>query len=353
MRRVYLLRHGHPDFPLGAHMCLGRTDTPLGSLGKMQAFLLGAELGNLGLTVFASPLTRCRETAAPLGGRARLVPALAEQDMGPWDGLDFDTIRQGWPELYARRAKEPLLVPSGAEPLASVQARVLPALEECLRQSDGDLAVVVHASVIQAILAFVRSVPLEESRPLRPPYGSYAVLGYDGGSCQVERSAVLPSPSLTPELAQALLSAAAPGEKVEAHCRAVASEALRIADALPVELDRELLESAALLHDVARGEKDHARLGAAWLRELGYAEAAALVARHHDLLSETIDEAAVLYLADKCVREDRRVSIEERFAESARRCTTPEAVAAHARRREAAIRLRDQVNALCGRVLIE
>ncbi len=336
MRRVYLLRHGHPDFPLGAHMCLGRTDTPLGPLGKMQAFLLGAELGDKGLTVFASPLTRCRETAAPLGGRARLVPALAEQDMGPWDGLDFDTIRQGWPELYARRAKEPLLVPSGAEPLASVQARVLPALEECLRQSDGDLAVVVHASVIQAILASVRSIPLEESRPLRPPYGSYAVLGYDGGSC-----------------AQALLSAAAPGEKVEAHCRAVASEALRIADALPVELDRELLESAALLHDVARGEKDHARLGAAWLRELGYAEAAALVARHHDLLSETIDEAAVLYLADKCVREDRRVSIEERFAESARRCTTPEAVAAHARRREAAIRLRDQVNALCGRVLIE
>ena len=353
MRRVYLLRHGHPDFPLGAHMCLGRTDTPLGPLGRMQACLLGAELGARGLTVFASPLTRCRETAAPLGGTARLVPALAEQDMGPWDGLDFDAIRQGWPELYARRANEPLLVPPGAEPLASVQARVVPALEACLRQSGGDLAVVVHASVIQAILASVRSVPLGESRPLRPPYGSYAVLTYDGGSCQVEQSAVLPSIALTPELARALLSAAAPGKKVEAHCRAVASEALRIADALPGKLDRELLESAALLHDVARGEKDHARLGAAWLRELGYSEVAALVERHHDLQSETIDEAAVLYLADKCVREDRRVSIEERFAESARRCTTPEAVEAHARRRETAIRLRDQVNALCGRVLVE
>ena len=353
MRRVYLLRHGHPDFPLGEHMCLGRTDTPLGPLGRMQACLLGAELGGQGLSVFASPLTRCRETAAPLGGTARLVPALAEQDMGPWDGLDFDVIRQNWPELYAQRAKEPLLVPPGAEPLASVQARVMPALEECLRQSGGDLAVVVHASVIQAILASVQNIPLEESRPLRPPYGSYAVLGYDSGTCRVERSAVLPSNALTPELAQALLSAAAPGEKVEAHCRAVASEALRIADALPVKLDRDLLESAALLHDVARGEKDHARLGAAWLRELGYPEAAALVERHHDLHSAEPDEAAVLYLADKCVRENQRVPLEERFAESARRCTTPEAVAAHARRRETAIRLRDQVNALCGRVLVE
>ena len=34
MRRVYLIRHGHPDFPLGAHMCLGRTDTPLGPIAS-------------------------------------------------------------------------------------------------------------------------------------------------------------------------------------------------------------------------------------------------------------------------------------------------------------------------------
>ena len=179
MRRVYLIRHGHPDFPLGMHMCLGRTDTPLGPLGRMQACLLGVELGNLDLTVFASPLTRCRETAAPLGKAPRLVPELAEQDMGPWDGLDFDTIRQRWPVLYAQRAKEPLLVPPGAEPLASVQARVLPAMEECLRRSDGDLAVVVHASVIQAILAAVQSISLDESRPLCPSCGSDPILSND------------------------------------------------------------------------------------------------------------------------------------------------------------------------------
>ena len=44
MRRVFLIRHGHPDFPLGAHVCLGRTDTPLGPLGRMQAALLGETL---------------------------------------------------------------------------------------------------------------------------------------------------------------------------------------------------------------------------------------------------------------------------------------------------------------------
>lgn len=352
MRRLYLIRHGHPDFPLGAHMCLGRTDTPLGPLGRMQVCLLGEMLGVKDLTVFSSPLNRCRETAKSLGGEAILVPALAEQDMGPWDGLDFTQIKARWPELYARRADEPLLVPPGAETLREVQSRVMPALLGCIERCTGDYAVVAHASVIQAILAAVKGVALEESRPLRIPYAAYAVLTYDG-ALHLEQDAARPCPLLTPELAGRLLSSAAPGERVIAHCRAVAAEALRIAEALPFLLDLPLLESAALLHDVARKEKDHARLGAAWLRELGYEKVAAFVAQHHDWRGDAVDEAALLYLADKCVREDRRVTIEERFAASAERCKTPEARATHKKRLETALQLKDMINKLCGKTLVK
>lgn len=350
MERIYLIRHGHPDFPLGVHMCLGRTDTPLGPLGRMQSVLLGEALREKELRVWTSPLLRCRETAAPLGGEAAVVPALAEQDMGPWDGLDFDTIRQRWPELYARRGAEPLLVPPGAETLAEVRRRVLPALRRCAEQSEGDLAVVAHASVIQVILAELRGVPLEASRPLRPPYGSVSVLRRDGTP---EGEALRPCPPLSPALAEQLLEAAAPGERAAAHSRAVAAEALRIAAALPLDLNRELLESAALLHDAARAEKDHAQLGASWLRELGYERAAGLVEQHHELRGDALDEAAVLYLADKCVREDRRVSIRERFAASESRCRTPEALAAHGARLRTALALRDKINELCGKSLVE
>jgi putative nucleotidyltransferase with HDIG domain len=353
MCKVYLIRHGHPDFPLGAHMCLGRTDTPLGPLGRMQACLLGEALGEKALAVFSSPLTRCRETAKPLGGEAILIPALAEQDMGPWDGLDFTQIKTRWPELYARRASEPLLVPPGAETLAQVQARVMPAVWDCLTQSAGDLAIVAHASVIQAILATVEGVALEESRPLRPPYASYTLIVEDGGALRVAQKAALPGPPLSPALADALLLAASPGDAVVAHCRAVAAEALRIAEALPFPMDLSLLESAALLHDVARKGKDHARLGAAWLRELGYHDAAMIVEQHHDRRGGAVDEAAVLYLADKCVQENRRVTINERFALSAEHCKTPEARAAHAGRLEAALRLRDQINEICGKTVVE
>lgn len=352
MKTLHLIRHGHPDFPVGAHMCLGRTDTPLGPLGRMQAVLLGRALGGKDLTVFSSPLIRCRETAAPLGGKAIPVPALAEQDMGPWDGLDFDEIRKGWPELYQRRKDDPLLVPPGAESLVQVQRRVFPALLACLDRAPGDLAVVAHASVIQAILAQVLGVPLEESRPLRVSYASCATLRADHG-LHLEQEAFRPRPPLTAALAERLLHAAAPGAGVEAHCRAVEAEALRIAKALPLSLDIELLACAALLHDSARGEKDHARLGALWLRDLGYEQAAAVVEQHHDWNGEKMDEAAILFLADKCVREDKRVPLEERFALSADRCHTPEARAAHRSRLCAAMRLRDEINDRCGYKLIE
>ena len=353
MRKLYLIRHAHPDFPLGAHMCLGRTDTPLGPLGRMQACLLGPALRGARLqALFSSPLSRCRQTAAPLGLPTGIVDELAEQDMGPWDGLDFTRIREQWPELYARRVAEPLLLPPGAESLAQVQRRVMPALERCLQSSEGDLAVVAHASVIQTILAWVCGIPLERSRALRPPYGSWALLDYDG-TLRLRESGLLPELPLTGELAGQLLKAAAPGEGIEAHCRAVAAEALRIAEALPLALDRELLEASALLHDVARSQPEHARLGGAWLRELGYGDAAGLVEQHHDLLSGELNEAAVLYIADKLLRGDRKVPLEQRFRDSESKCLTDQARASHAARLARALEIQQKINRLCGRCVVE
>ena len=352
MKRLYLIRHGHPDFPLDAHMCLGRTDTPLGPLGRMQACLLGQALaGRHWGAVFASPLLRCRETAAPLNGAPRLVEALAEQDMGPWDGLDFTQIGRDWPELLARRGAEPLLVPPGAEPLEQVQRRVVPAITACAEESPGDLALVAHASVIQAFLAWVRQIPLEESRPLRPPYTGCTVLEYENGRFTVLREAQVFCPPLTGALAEKLLEAADPGERVQAHCRAVARQALRLADALPQPPDRELLYAAALLHDVARAREGHAREGARWLEALGYPAAAALVAQHHDHSGEALDAAGLLYLADKRVQEDQVVSLEERFAASGAKCRDEEAQAAHARRYRAAMELKREWEAQSGLTL--
>ena len=64
MRALYLIRHGHPDFPIGSRICLGQTDTPLGPLGHLQGVLLARHFRDIHVeSVYSSTLSRAMETA--------------------------------------------------------------------------------------------------------------------------------------------------------------------------------------------------------------------------------------------------------------------------------------------------
>jgi molybdenum cofactor cytidylyltransferase len=108
-----------------------------------------------------------------------------------------------------------------------------------------------------------------------------------------------------------------PQDPVVRHSRAVAELAVQLGRALNAaggDLDLELLEAAGLLHDVARREPEHAEAGAERLRTLGFGAVAEVVATHMDLPAPgRIGAAEIVFLADKLVQEDRRVSLEERF----------------------------------------
>lgn len=104
-----------------------------------------------------------------------------------------------------------------------------------------------------------------------------------------------------------------------AHCRVVAAVALALATALNEagqHLCIPLVVAGALLHDVARAQPHHAEGGAALVRSLGYSRLAPLIAHHMSLgmIPSDVDEAQVVYLADKLVAEDRYVGLEARFA---------------------------------------
>lgn len=103
------------------------------------------------------------------------------------------------------------------------------------------------------------------------------------------------------------------------HCRAVAHFAFLLAGKLNdagCHLDLALIEAAALLHDLAKGEPDHAAAGAAVLREMGYGSVADLVAVHMEAPTrsdDAIDVADLLFLTDKLVEGTRVVPLETRF----------------------------------------
>jgi len=103
------------------------------------------------------------------------------------------------------------------------------------------------------------------------------------------------------------------------HCRRVARVAAALARAVNDSggaLDVRLVQSAARVHDVARVEKNHAAAGARLLHAMGFPAMAALVASHMEMrLSQDspLDEAQIVYLADKLVAGTTLVSLKQRF----------------------------------------
>ncbi|TGE00048.1 histidine phosphatase family protein [Methylobacterium nonmethylotrophicum] len=153
----FLVRHAAHD-RLGRTLCGRMPGVTLGAEGRAQAAALAERLAGEGLAaVYASPLERAQETAAPLAARTGLaletLPALNEIDFGAWAGRDFEALHAdpawtGWNQ--ARHVTRP----PGGETALEAQARVLRGLEE-LRQRHGEarLALVSHADLIKLVIA--------------------------------------------------------------------------------------------------------------------------------------------------------------------------------------------------------
>ncbi len=99
-----------------------------------------------------------------------------------------------------------------------------------------------------------------------------------------------------------LLERAGCSDGVIAHCRTVRDVALQFAsDPL---VNRELVETGALLHDIGRGQThdlDHAEAGGALCRSLGLPEEVAQIVERHIGAGLTADECSLL----GCIPLDR------------------------------------------------
>ncbi len=140
----------------------------------------------------------------------------------------------------------------------------------------------------------------------------------------------MPRTTLIPDLRACFDLLAA--ERVPAHIVGHSVVVTRISLVLGAALgaagqpqDLELLAAAGLLHDIAKfatletGE-DHARVGARLLARLGYGLVADVVGQHVRLAAaadctEAVSETEIVFYADKRVRHEEIVSLEQRFVD--------------------------------------
>ena len=174
MKKVYLIRHGLPDFPGGKRMCIGTTDIPMGETGLAQAARMAKKLPPV-TAVFSSPLTRAVETAEAVSLPVTILDGLREMYAGEWDGLTFEQIRERYPELYAARFHDPTIPLPGAERYEDGIARFSAAMKTAAESASGDFAVVAHGGIIAQ---FLRSIG---GNWYKPDYTEIIRLAFENG----------------------------------------------------------------------------------------------------------------------------------------------------------------------------
>jgi len=190
MTTVYLVRHTDHDW-VGRGLA-GRMPVPLNDAGLAQAEALGRWFAHRRVDgVWASPLPRTRQTAAPIarahGLEVRDSDALLEVDFGAWEGKDFaglehDPAWRRWNGARGR-ARAP-----GGETIAEVQARMVGLINAlCDDDSEGHHVLVGHGDPIRAALAYYLGVPIDLFLRIEVFPGSVSVLAIDGWTARVLR----------------------------------------------------------------------------------------------------------------------------------------------------------------------
>ncbi|MEX5340563.1 histidine phosphatase family protein [Pseudomonas sp. I2] len=112
-----------------------------------------------GTQLLSAPERRALETAACLGTCVGIEPALADCDLGRWQGQALKHLQAEQPQALAQWLDDPHSAPHGGESIAALCQRVGAWLEGF--DPPGDWLAVTHPFVIRAAMVHVLGCPLE------------------------------------------------------------------------------------------------------------------------------------------------------------------------------------------------
>ena len=188
--RVFLVRHGRPDFPDRRAYLLGWTDLPLSPEGRAQAECLRGALEGIRFSrVWCSDLLRTRQTAELLGHEAIPREDLREIRLGDWDGLPVEEVAAREPQAFAARGEDFAgFRPPGGESFEDLQARSVPAFEALMAEAgEGPVLLVGHTGFFWTLVARYGGVPLNRFPRFPQDYCVVHVLRRVRGSFAPER----------------------------------------------------------------------------------------------------------------------------------------------------------------------
>ena len=188
---VLLVRHGQT--PTTGKVLPGRAPgLHLADKGRQQAQIVADRIASLQTAkrkvaaVYASPMERTQETAAPiskaLGLRTRRNAGLIEADFGEWTGAELKALSKLPEWRTVQRNPSGFRFPGG-ESFIEMQTRICGAIQRLCAAHPGETIVAVsHADPIKAAVAHAMGTPLDLfQRIVVSPCSVSAILyGVDG-----------------------------------------------------------------------------------------------------------------------------------------------------------------------------
>ena len=162
---VLLVRHGQTP-TTGASLPGRAPGLHLADTGRAQADAVAARIGALKVAaVYASPLERTRETAAPiakaLGTKVRIARGLLECDFGDWTGRQLKDLFKLPEWATVQRYPSGFRFPNG-ESFTEMQQRITGAIATLVAAHPGETIVAVsHADPIKAAVAHAMGTHLD------------------------------------------------------------------------------------------------------------------------------------------------------------------------------------------------
>ncbi len=189
-RTIYLVRHCRPDLP-DTSMCIGITDIPLSREGLKQAEKLKRYFSDKNInTIYSSPLRRAKRTAEIIADnkfKVEIRKNLSELNMGKWDGMTFENIKQKYPQEYFERGENfENYVVEGGESMSMCRNRVLAELWSIVINSTGNIIITAHAGVNRLILSELSGIDIKKGFSLQKEYGTISTLKYDGKNLKID-----------------------------------------------------------------------------------------------------------------------------------------------------------------------
>lgn len=152
---VYLIRHGETEWnKIGKFQ--GSTDIALSKTGIEQAYLAAQVLKGKIDHIYASPLSRAKQTAdiiaEPNNITAQIETDIREINFGLWEGLTFEEIRTQYPkEFLSWRNPEEGYLMSDDLSIRNAGKRAGDAMRRLVKSHSGErIALVAHGGILKA-----------------------------------------------------------------------------------------------------------------------------------------------------------------------------------------------------------